>query len=401
MGTDVDPTDSSDSTDGYRFERIDWETNATHSGLPTPSKRSVGFLLTASATAGIAGYDLVGRADGGPIAFGWYPDPIDWLFLLSLLVFGWYVVVPLAAAPRRTLRHLKQLRAEPMVLASVAYLLVFFLAGTIGAAIVGAPHSDLTRSMQPPAFFTASEFVTGQCVGPVEGGRCHGTFQYPLGTGSHGKDMIHVLVAGARVSLQVALIVGALVAPIAIAVGTVAGYVGGLVDDALMRYVEIQQAIPPFIAYVVLVYVFGPSLHLFVLVFGLLGWGGAARVIRGEVLQCKQEEFVRAAKSQGGGSVHLLRRHILPNVSGTSVTATTQQIPAVLLAEAAVAFLRLNDGATPSWGEAILLGFGQQYKFTDAWWLTTLPVAFLAATIVSIAILGDWLGDAGRPRFDR
>ncbi|WP_254532625.1 ABC transporter permease [Natrinema gelatinilyticum] len=393
MGADEDATDSTavDTIGERELDRTGLSSN--RSPLPAPSIRTAGFLVSAGVVAVVAGYDLFVRASGGPLAFGWYPDPIDWLFLLSFQVLGWYVAVPLVATPRRTLRRLWELRANPTVLASVVYLCIFVLVGTIGAWLVGTPHSDLTQSMQPPAFLGVPEFVPGQCVGPVEDGTCHGTLRHPLGTSAHGKDMVAVVAVGARVSLQVAVIVAAIVAPLAVAVGATAGFVGGIVDDALVSYIEIQRSIPPLVAYVVLVYLFGPSLHLFVLVFGLLGWGGVAQIVRSEVLQCKQEQFVRAARCLGGGPLYVLRRHVLPNIRESVAVATTQQIPAVLLAEAAVAFLRLNDGATPSWGEAILVGFGSQYKFSDAWWLTTIPVAFLAATIVSIAVIGDWLGD--------
>ena len=243
--------------------------------------------------------------------------------------------------------------------------------------------------------------VALNCLGDVTqsatSSQCHGTLQYPLGTTSTGAGMLTLVVAGMRISLQVALITAMIIVPIATAVGTVAGYAGGLLDEVLMRYVDVQQAVPAFLVYLILIFVLGRSLFLIVLVFGLLSWGGVARLVRSETMQRREEVYVMAARNAGVGRVQILRRHLLPNVSSTVITATTHLIPLLILAEAALAFLELGVIALPSWGQTIALSYQGDY-FLQAWWVWLLPLLFLIATVTSLSVLGDALRDALDPR---
>ena len=209
--------------------------------------------------------------------------------------------------------------------------------------------------------------------------------------------MLTVVVAGMGVSLQVALISSMIIVPIATAVGTIAGYTGGLIDELLMRYVDIQQVVPAFLVYLILIFVLERSLFLIVLVFGLLSWGGVARLVRSETLQRREEGYVLAAENAGVGRLGILRRHLLPNVSSTIITATTHLIPLLILAEAAIAFLNLGPATLPSWGATIARGFESDY-FLRTWWVWTIPLLFLTTTIVAFSVLGDALRDALDPR---
>jgi peptide/nickel transport system permease protein len=253
--------------------------------------------------------------------------------------------------------------------------------------------SDLARSNQPPLGFTAPANVVTGCVGTMADGGCHGSLRFPLGTNRQGIGMGVVVVRGMGVSLRVALVVGALVVPLALLVGSVAGYLGGWVDAVVMRYVDVQATVPAFLVYIVLTFALGRSLFLLVVVFGLLSWGGVARVVRSEVMRLRQAAFVDAAEVHGAGHLFLLGRHVLPNLTGTLATAVTQRIPAILLTEAAISFLLLNDTSVPSWGFAISTGFRAQSPFLDLWWISTVPLVFLTLTVVSVTVLGDALRD--------
>jgi len=235
------------------------------------------------------------------------------------------------------------------------------------------------------------------CAGRMTANGCLGTWESPLGTNYVGKSILALLFVGFRVSLEVALITSMLMLPIATLVGTFAGYTGGLVDDALTGYIDIQQTIPAFVAYIVLSYVFGRSLFLLILVFGLLSWGGAARLVRSEVVQRREAEFVTAARSAGADDRRIMRDHILPNVSNTVLTSVTRRIPMLILAEAAIAYLNLNDIMVISLGESIANGLE---NFPNAWWVSTELTLALALTVLSFSLLGDALRDVLDPRGD-
>lgn len=195
--------------------------------------------------------------------------------------------------------------------------------------------------------------------------------------------------------MRIGLITSLLIVGVGATVGTVAAYVGGLVDEVLMRYVDIQQVFPSFLLYLLLIYLFGGSLLTFVLVFGLLSWGGTARLVRSAALQRFQDEYVEVARCAGAGTMHVIRTHILPNVSGTVITNLTLLIPGLILFEAGLAFLSLGDPTIPSWGQTIAAG---RSDLRTAWWVSTIPGVFLFLTILAFNFVGDALRDALDPR---
>jgi peptide/nickel transport system permease protein len=198
-----------------------------------------------------------------------------------------------------------------------------------------------------------------------------------------------------EISMQVGLIGMFLQLLIASVVGLSAAYFGGYVDEVLMRYVDIQITFPTFFLYLLVVFLFGGSLFLMIVVFGVLGWGDIARIVRSEALQRREEAYVVAAESAGASSRWTIRRHLLPNVSNSVITAATLVIPGLILAEAALAFLGLGDPSIPSWGEIIADG---RTDLDRAWWISTLPGVFLFLTILALYFLGDALRDALDPR---
>lgn len=355
--------------------------------------RTPAFLAALAALAAAAIHDARSAA---ALPGGWTPSGLDWLLAAALLVLLAYGAVPLARDRQLTVRRWRRLRSDPWATAATAYLLGFLVVGTVGPLVVGEPTSELAHAYQPPAFTTTGTFHVPECLGPVADGRCHGTLRYPLGTNGQGEGLVRLTVAGARVALQVALVASLLLVPLATLVGVVAGYRGGWVDTVLMRYVDVQQTVPAFLVYLVLVFVFGRSLFLVVVVFGLFSWGGAARLVRADVLQRRDQGFVGAAAAFGAGDSWIARRHLLPSVSGTVAVAATRQAPSLILVEAALAFMKLTPSGSGSWGE--LIAFGMDAYFPARWWISTVPVAALVATVLAFGVFGDALRDVLDPR---
>lgn len=388
---------STDTDGDLGFERIDW--SSVEDRRYPVGVRTLVFLLGTLALAGLFLYDRLYVTPGNPIFLQWDTNALDWPFLFSLLVFGCFVLWPLAANPIRTREYWSRLRTNPVALLAFLYLGAFLLLGTLGPVIFGDPTINLETQHQPPAFLTGSNGLSDDCLGAVTGPAteplCTGTLAHPLGTDSLGRSMWLLVLSGMRVALQVTTITSVLIVPIAVAVGTVAGSYGGRVDTALMRYVDVQQTVPALLVYLIGSFVYGRSILLFIVVFGLLNWGSVARVVRSEVIQRRQEQYVTAARGAGAGRFEVIRWHILPNVSSSVVTALTQQIPVLILTEAAISFLELNNVNRVSWGETIVNGLG---RFPRAWWTVVVPVVVLCLTVVAFALAGDALRDVLDPR---
>jgi peptide/nickel transport system permease protein len=385
MATDTD----------VQFESIDWD--ELDGGALAVGRRTGAFLVTLGLFGALFLYDFFTEYE---LAIGaWYaPARLDWLFLLSLVVVVFYVFVPLIGNRHRTLRYWRQFRRNRLAVACSLYLLVFFVLGTASLLVLGRPETNIRYANQPPLFLTVeSGTVALNCAGKVTGSAvenyCHGSLRFPLGTNGAGQSRLQLIIAGMGVALLVALVTSMLIIPIATTVGVVAGYFGGWTDDILMRYVDIQQTVPAFLIYLILSLIYGASLFLIVLVFGLLSWGGVARLVRSEVIQRRGELYVTAAESAGASRLQVIRKHVLPNVSNTVITATTRQIPLLILTEAAVAFIgKIGDENVPSWGEFLSNTIG------GIWWKWTIPLVFLVVTVFSFSVVGDALRDVLDPR---
>lgn len=373
------------------FETVEW----SDTGRPAPDPRTTAFAVAVLGLGLLFAYDRFVVPPRTPIAGEWDPASIDWLFYLSLLVATFYLVVPLYRNRPLTRYYWDQLRTDRLAVASLAYLGLFVVVGALGPVVVGEPSLTAAPSFQPPAFASVPSGFVGRCAGPVVDGRCHGTLAHPFGTAGNGYDVLVYVVGGMRVALEVALVTATLLVPLATAVGTVAAHFGGWVDEVLMRYVDVQQVVPPFFVYIIAHFVYGGSLLLFVTIFGVLNWGGIARLVRSEALQKNEAVYVAAARSAGAGRLLVVRRHLVPNVSSTVVTAVTLQVPTLILFEATVSFLDLAAPGVPSWGNVIANGM---QGFPVYWWIATVPAAFVFATVVSFNLLGDALRDVLDPR---
>ena len=391
MATDTDP----DRIE--RFEDIDWQATEMRGGLSAVSRKAFGLLLTLAAVCVFFLYDyyLVRKRKPTVPVIEWDVSQVDWMFMVTLAVIFFYVLLPLYENPRMTRYYWREFRKNRAAVFSGGFLLFVFGTGLVGPLLLPKPEIALELGYQPPVFTSVSNNYPIQCVGEAANGRCFGTFQHPLGTTGRGKDIFRLIVYGMTVSMQIGLITGLIIITIGTIVGAVAAYVGGLADEVLMRYVDIQLTFPTFLLYLLLIYLFGQSLFMFILVFGVTSWGLIARLVRSEALQRTEEEYIIAAQSAGAPNLYVIWRHILPNVSSTVITAVTLLIPSLLLYEAGLAFLQLGDPSIPSWGQVISAG---RSDLSFAWWISTVPGVFLFFTILAFNFIGDALRDALDPR---
>jgi len=382
--------------DGERketFETVDWEGVGGGRRIP---RRTTAFVVVSAAVLAGAVYDLVlTPEEPTAAALGIDFSAIDWMYIGTLFAIFFYVVLPLYDDRRMTAYYWREFKKNRAAVAGLVYLFLIFIAGIVGPAFIEPPTVETSLQYQPPVFASVDTAVPIECVGDVVNGGCQGTWQHPLGTTGEGKDILTMVVYGMLVSMQIGLASTLIVVTVASVVGIAAAYFGGMVDEVLMRYVDIQITFPSFFLYLLATYLFGGSLFLMVLIFGILGWGGIARIVRSEALQRREEEFVLAAKAAGASGTWTMRRHLLPNVSNSVITAASLLIPGFILFEAALAFLGLGDPTVPSWGQVIADG---RDDLSRAWWISTLPGFFLFFTILSFNFVGDALRDALDPR---
>lgn len=217
-----------------------------------------------------------------------------------------------------------------------------------------------------------------------------------LGTDIFGRDMLTRIMYGGRVSLMVGFIATAVALIIGILWGAVAGFFGGKVDALMMRIVDILYALPFMIFIVLLMVVFGRNILLLFLAIGAVEWLTMARIVRGQVMALRNQEFVEAAHSLGLSQWSIIRRHIIPNTLGPVIVYTTLTIPSVMLLEAFLSFLGLGiQPPESSWG--LLINYGVE-TMEEYPWLLIFPGIALSLTLFALNFLGDGLRDALDPR---
>jgi len=217
-----------------------------------------------------------------------------------------------------------------------------------------------------------------------------------LGLDELGRDVWARLLAGARISLMVGLIVVGVSATVGLLVGAVAGYVGGVADEVISRVIDVLLAFPGILLAIALVAVLGPSLTNVVLALTAIGWVGYARLVRGQVLKARELDFVQAARALGARPTRLLARHIIPTAIPALVVQATLGMAGAILAEAALSFLGLGvQPPTPSWGTMIN---GGRVHLIDAPHLTVFPGLAIAVLVLGFNFLGDGLRDRLDPR---
>jgi peptide/nickel transport system permease protein len=223
-----------------------------------------------------------------------------------------------------------------------------------------------------------------------------GNAEHLLGTDGFGRDVLTRLMYGARVSFSVALLALSIAVTIGTIVGVVSGYAGGSVDSLLMRFVDILLALPTILVALVVAVAVGPSFQNLVLVLGVLNSPRLARIIRGEVLLLKTNEYVRYARAIGVPAWLIIRRHIFPNVLPTLLVVTTLEVGGVILAEASLSFLGAGlPPPTASWG--VMIADGRALVATG-WWIALFPGIAITVTVLACNSLGDWLRDYLDPK---
>jgi peptide/nickel transport system permease protein len=268
--------------------------------------------------------------------------------------------VVLADAPRRATRRLASYPLVPLA------IIVLMLLVAIGADAI-APHDPEVGSLgmrfKPPAW------------------QAGGSTAHLLGTDHLGRDVFSRLLFGARVSLVVGFTAVIVAGILGVGLGILAGYLGGWVDEVIMRLTDTWLALPA---------VLGPSELNIVIVLAAVYWTRYARVIRGEVLSLKEREFVRLAIIAGCSRLTIMRRHILPNVLNSGIVLATLMLGVVVVTEAALSFLGVGvPPPKPAWG--LMLADGKRGLMAGYWWLTVLPGLCIMLLVLAANLLGDWL----------
>ena len=272
----------------------------------------------------------------------------------------------------------KRLRKNNMALSSGIIMMCLGVACLCGPVILGiiwghdAHTQNLAYGPQPPSL------------------------QHPFGTDFYGRDLLVRVLTGARVSLSVGVLAALVAASIGTIYGAVSSYNGGLVDSFMMRIVDILYALPYMFLVIILVTILGKSLLLLFLALGAVGWLLTARVVRGQVMSLKEQDFILAARSLGTTSRGIIFRHLIPNTLGPVIVTFTLTVPSMILQEAFLSFLGLGvQPPQPSLGSLINDGANQMLVF---WWTLVFPGGIMAIMLFALNFLGDGIRDALDPR---
>lgn len=387
--------------DRSSFEYVDWEEIDT--GRPVLSTQRLVLLIGGVVLLALYLYNIY-------VAHVYLLGTIevnytDWIFLFCGLAIVAYALVPLYRDRALARRLVAAVWSRPLYKAGAVGFVGFVLVGLLGPLVLGPPKLHFVHAFHPPLGFTGDASYTVDCVGNTISGDgiqryCQGSILHPFGTNHRGHSMSYLVVLGARVALYIAVFTAAVIVPLATAVGVVAALRGGLVDDLLMTYVDIQICIPAILLYFIGYFYLNGSLLLLFGTFCLFSWAGLARLVRSEVIQHRDDGHVLVARSLGASRSYVAKRHILPNITNTLVPALFHLIALLVLVEAGVAFLGFSDVSLHSWGGTIANGLTPEGMASadEVWWISSVPAVALLVTLASLKLVGDSLRDAFDPR---
>jgi oligopeptide transport system permease protein len=225
---------------------------------------------------------------------------------------------------------------------------------------------------------------------------CNAGGTHWFGTDALGRDLFVRVLYGARVSLAVGLVATFVSLVIGVLYGATAGFIGGRLDELMMRFVDVLYSLPYIFLVIILMVIFNRNLYLLFVAIGAVEWLTMARIVRGQTLSIKQKEFVEAARASGVGTFGIILRHVIPNVVGPVIVYVTLTIPTVILAESFLSFLGLGvQEPLTSWGVLIKNGADQM---ESAPWTLIFPALFMAVTLFCFNFIGDGLRDALDPK---
>ncbi len=223
-----------------------------------------------------------------------------------------------------------------------------------------------------------------------------GSMEYPLGTDKQGRDILSRIMHGARISLMVSSLAILLGGGLGTILGMLAAYRGGKTDAIIMRIVDIKLAFPSILLALVLVAAIGAGFTTVIVVIAVLLWARYARVVRGEALAIKQQDFIDRARVSGASNIRIMMKHIFPNLVNTVVVLATLEVGHVIILESTLSFLGAGIPApTPAWG--VMVADGRDL-ITTAWWIFLFPCLAIVLTVLSMNLLGDWLRDKLDPK---
>ena len=274
-----------------------------------------------------------------------------------------------ALPPRTRTARMSDVPVIPSAILVIAVLVAVF-------ADVLAPHDPqvglLTARFKPP-FWIAG-----------------GSTNHLFGTDQLGRDVLSRLIFGTRVSLVVGFTAVIFAGAVGTTLGIISGYLGGWVDQAIMRITDTWLALPALTFAIFLAAIVGPSELNIVIILGAVYWTRYARIVRGEVLSLKEREFVRLAIVAGCSKWTIMWRHIMPNVINSSIVLATLMLGIVIVTEASLSFLGVGvPPPKPAWG--VMLADGKQGLMVGYWWLTVMPGTCIMLLVLAANLLGDWL----------
>ncbi len=251
-----------------------------------------------------------------------------------------------------------------------AVLVVIAVLGLVGPALAPYDHS-------------ATQYNDDGTVASIESP----SMDHPLGTTFNGQDVLSLLLVGARPTVITGLLGGAIIITIGGTVGITAGYVGGTVDDVLMRITDFIYGVPLLPFAIVLVSFLGIGFIQSVVIIGLILWRGSARVIRSQVLQVKEYPFIQAARATGASRLRIIYKHIIPNVAPMAILFFAMGVGSSILIQAGLSFLGVSDPFTPSWAVMVRNAFNSGYM-SIAWWWSLPPGFLIGLTVLSTFMFG-------------